>query len=134
MQTAGYSGKTLSEKLGLKPGTDAVVISPPDHYNELLGQEYQFIRAVTHVNQPTDFIHAFYTHEKDIANDFPSLVKNVKEKGMIWISWPKKSAKMESDLDENKIRQIGLKLGVVDIKVCAVDEIWSGLKFVHRKK
>ncbi|EMK21292.1 hypothetical protein LEP1GSC008_1725 [Leptospira kirschneri serovar Bulgarica str. Nikolaevo] len=79
-------------------------------------------------------MHVFEKEIKKLKKQFPKLVENLAEKGMIWISWPKGSSKVPTDLNENIVREIGLELGIVDVKVCAVSEIWSGLKFYRRKK
>lgn len=81
-----------------------------------------------------DFIHVFTQNLKNFENEFLRCKKYLKKDGMLWISWPKKSSKVPTDLDENVIREFGLKNGLVDVKVCAIDEIWSGLKFVYRVK
>jgi hypothetical protein len=85
-------------------------------------------------NQALDFIHLFVVTQKDFENDYLKLKPMLTKTGMLWISWPKKTSGMATDLDENKIRAFGLTHGLVDVKVCAVDEIWSGLKFVYRTK
>jgi hypothetical protein len=77
-------------------------------------------------------VHAFYMSSKTLAKELPSLMKSIKQNGVIWISWPKKAAKMDTDISEDTIRNLALKIGMVDIKVCAVDEVWSGLKLVIR--
>lgn len=112
---------------------NAIVLHPPDDYNKLLGKDQHLVKHVTQLKETVDFIHAFYTEKKDLKKEFSILAKNLNVKGMIWISWPKKTSHVRSDLDENIVRDIGLALGVVDVKVCAVSEIWSGLKFLRRK-
>ena len=80
------------------------------------------------------FIHAFFVNSQKLDQQFPALKKALDQSGSLWISWPKKAAKVETDITENTVREIGLRHGLVDIKVCAVDEVWSGLKFVYRLK
>lgn len=134
MKTTGYSGKSLVQKLGLKLGLQAVVVHAPPHYSKLLGPDDLLIDKVEKVISSSDFIHAFFIEKRLLEKEFPTFVQLLNEKGMIWISWPKKSSLIQSDLDENVVRNIGLALGIVDVKVCAVDENWSGLKFLRRKK
>jgi hypothetical protein len=93
--------------------------------------EFQVARKLT---SNLDFVHLFSTSRRDLAGAFPKLKKALKSDGMAWISWPKKSSGVNTDLDENIVRALGLKSGLVDVKVCAVDEVWSGLKFVFRLK
>jgi len=131
--TAGYSGTPLPKKLGLKPGIRAAVLHAPKHYAKLIGP-VPGVRLVSRMSPGMDFLHVFFTRGKDLAAEFPKLKKALDSAGMLWISWPKKSSKLETDLDENLVRAIGLSHGLVDVKVCAVDEDWSGLKFVYRVK
>lgn len=132
--TAGYSGTPLIEKLGLKEGFRARIVNAPDHYWALVGP---LPPSVTLVDDDTagpdlDFIHCFTTRRDDLETAFPALQAQLAQRGMLWISWPKAAAKMETDLNENIVRGIGLRNGLVDVKVCAVDAQWSGLKFVRR--
>jgi len=127
--SAGYSGTPLAKKLGLKAGLKVCFINEPSGYAKTLG--------MTNTKWPAkelDFAQFFTKRAAELRKEFPVLVASIKPNGMIWISWPKKSSKVESDLDENVIRDIGLAAGIVDVKVCAVDETWSGLKFVKRLK
>jgi hypothetical protein len=131
MNSAGYSKRPLADKLGLKPGMRAAILGAPAGYPAL--------DAVTLVDPPAhplDFAHLFVTHRADLDAAFPALKAALASSGMIWISWPKKAnaTKLHTDLDENLIREIGLALGMVDVKVAAVDETWSALKFVYRLK
>ena len=128
---AGYSGKPLYQKLGIKPGARCLAIRPPEHYRDLLigveGAQF-FARA-----RPVDFVHVFCRRRKDVAPLFERALRSVVEGGMIWLSWPKKSSPLYVDLTEQDFRNHILPLGWVDVKVCAVDEDWSGLKFLRRK-
>lgn len=129
MNNAGYSQRPLAEKLGIKPGMRVAILNAPDGYPPL--------DAVTLVDPPAhplDLIHLFTTRRAELDAEFPTLKAALAPNGMIWISWPKKAAKVPTDLDENLIREIGLALGLVDVKVAAVDAVWSGLKFVYRLK
>ena len=123
---AGYSGTPLAKKLGIKEGMRCLAVEQPQNYFELL--ETSFAKA----NKDLDFIHVFSTEFKVFSKLFLSNKKLLKKDGMMWITWPKKSSKVPTDLDENIIRDFGLKNGLVDVKVCAVDDTWSGLKFVYR--
>jgi hypothetical protein len=127
---AGYSGTPLAKKLGIKDDYKCIVIGESKNYFELLSPlpNAKFIKT----GKDVDFIHIFTTTLKDFSKLFLSNKKLLKKDGMMWISWPKKSAKVPTDLDENIIRDFGLKNGLVDVKVCAVDDTWSGLKFVYR--
>jgi hypothetical protein len=132
---AGYSGTPLVKKLGLKEGFRLCVIHEPvEYWNWISPLPEGAIRATKSFKGEFDFIHLFVTEKKIFEKDFIDSRKRLKKDGMLWISWPKKSSKVVTDLDENIIRDYGLKNGLVDVKVCAVDETWSGLKFVFRLK
>lgn len=132
--TAGYSGKPLIEKLGIKEGTKCAALNAPNHYLALLGTLPDGVKIQSRLRKEMDFIHFFSVEAGELAKKFPLLVKSLANKGTIWISWPKKTSSITTDLTEHVVREIGLKLGVVDVKVCAVDEDWSGLKFLRRRK
>lgn len=130
---AGYSGTPLLKKLGIKPGYSMIVINEPSAYWEWLAPLPE--DALVNVKKgEADFIHLFVKERKIFEKEFIKNKKRMKKDGMFWISWPKKSSKVASDLDETIIRDFGLKNGLVDVKVCAVDETWSGLKFMFRLK
>lgn len=133
--TVGYSGKPLIEKLGLKDGQRSRFVGAPDHYWALLGPLPQTMtRCDDDDARGLDFIHAFVTRRNALNYLFPPLMVQLGPRGMLWVSWPKRAARIETDLDENAVRNIGLRCGLVDVKVCAVDGQWSGLKFVRRVK
>ncbi len=90
--------------------------------------------TIVELNGPVDYIHLFTKSKDELQTQFPILKAALAQNGLLWISWPKKASKVTTDLNENIVREIGLQNGLVDIKVCAVDEIWSGLKFVYRLK
>lgn len=128
---AGYSGTPLTKKLGIKPGQKCLLIDEPPKYFDWISplpEDIKFVKS----GKDLDFVHLFVKEFKVFSKQFNSNKKLLKKDGMMWISWPKKSAKIPTDLDENIIRDFGLKNGLVDVKVCAVDETWSGLKFVYR--
>jgi hypothetical protein len=130
---AGYSGTPLVKKLGIKPGDAIAIIDAPENYWDLLGE---LPKGVTVENGGTglNFIHVFVTEAAALAARIDSLRQRIKPNGMIWVSWPKKAAKVPIDLNENVVREIALAQGLVDVKVAAIDEKWSGLKLVIRVK
>jgi hypothetical protein len=129
---AGYSKRTLVEKLGIKPSTRVVALSAPPSYPSLLGPLPTGSSLHSRLPSASGFIHKFARTRDDLAADFPRLARALTDNGTLWISWPKRASGMETDLTEDIVRDIGLKEGLVDVKVCAVDEVWSGLKFVRR--
>jgi hypothetical protein len=125
---AGYSGTPLAKKLGIKEGFKIALYNQPDYYFNLFTDFPENVKLIN--KGKVDFIHYFVKEEKQIQKDIKQLKDQIEQNGMIWISWPKKSSKVETDVTEDVIRSIALKNGLVDVKVCAVDEIWSGLKLV----
>ena len=132
MSMAGYSGTPLVKKLGITKSV--VVINEPSTYRKLLGPAASEI-AFTH-QPPTgsDFVHLFTTRRDELREQLSKLRTTISEAGTIWVSWPKKSSGVPTDVTEDVIRAVALPLGFVDIKVCAVDETWSGLKLVIRRQ
>lgn len=133
MKTAGYSGTPLHKKLGVKAGHKVWFSGAPDGYETELAKGGSF-DAAKKLAKDMDFIHFFTDSRKALNHELPKLRNSMKPAATLWISWPKKSSGVATDLDENLVREMGLKAGLVDVKVCAVDEIWSGLKFVFRLK
>ncbi len=131
---AGYSKRSLVQKLGIKPGMTFVVLGAPPDYAETLGELPEGARLQTQLRGPLKFIHFFSTQRNELEGRFAALKKALAPDGALWISWPKGASKVPTDLTENVVREMGLRHGLVDIKVCAVDETWSGLKFVYRIK
>lgn len=131
---AGYSGTPLLKKLGIKEGFVIRVIGEPENYWDDLGVLPEQTR-VTSKSEPDslDFIHFFCKEAILLHQEILNLKSSLKKTGMLWISWPKKASKIETDLGDMIVRNTGLEAGLVDIKVCAVDDVWSGLKFVYRK-
>jgi alkylation response protein AidB-like acyl-CoA dehydrogenase len=129
---AGYSKRTLPEKLGIKPGTRIVALGAPPAYSALLGTLPSGATLHTRLPSECGFIHRFVRRRDELAANFPRLARALNDAGVLWISWPKKASGVDTDLTENIVRGIGLAEGLVDVKVCAVDEVWSGLKFVRR--
>ncbi len=130
---AGYSGKSLIDKLGLKPGAKAIVIAPPAAYAALTDNAAIAPKKKAPATGSFDFIHLFVKAAADLARDLPKLEPRLADGGMIWVSWPKKTSKRFVDLTEDGIRKVCLPMGLVDVKVCAVDADWSGLKLCRRK-
>jgi hypothetical protein len=131
---AGYSKRSFINKLGIKAGQTLYLAHAPDNYDTTLGDLPADINQVDRLNGPLDFIQFFTKSRVELETEFPGLKRALALDGMLWISWPKKASKVKTDLDENIVREIGLQNGLVDVKVCAVDEVWSGLKFVYRVK
>ena len=129
---AGYSNTPLIRKLGIKEGYRAYVLQPPAHYFDWLSPLPDDIQFRSTLAGTFDFIHLFVTEEPVFRREFLKAKKHLAKSGMLWVSWPKKASKVATTLDENKVRDFGLLNGLVDVKVCAVDEVWSGLKFVFR--
>ena len=133
--SVGYSGTPLIKKLGIKPGLAIRVVQAPEAYWDWISPLPEEIKVLTRAKKEgADFIHLFTKERKKFEREFLKLKVELKKDGMLWVSWPKRSSKVASDLDENIIRNFGLNNGLVDVKVCAVDEVWSGLKFMYRVK
>lgn len=131
---AGYSGKPLFEKLGLKTGQRAFLWNAPDHYQAELKPLKSSIQLKSRMKGPFDFIHFFTANKGELEERLPKLKQELDHSGCVWVSWPKKSSGVSTDLTENVVRDLALSCGLVDVKVCAVDETWSGLKLVYRLK
>ena len=131
---AGYSGTPLAKKIGIKEGSRiALVNAPQDFQSELeeLPDNVQFIRPSA---KSLDIILFFVLTEQTLAKDFSKLAARLTANGMIWIAWPKKSSGVATDLTFDRVQRLGLTAGLVDVKICAIDDTWSGLKFVYRLK
>ncbi|MEZ4860054.1 MAG: hypothetical protein R3C14_02045 [Caldilineaceae bacterium] len=132
-QRAGYSQRPLAAKLGIKAHDRCAVLQTPSNYRDLIAPLPEPLFLVTALVQNLNFVHFFTTARAELMAQFPHLKAAILKDGMIWISWPKRSAKAVTDLDETVVRTIGLEQGLVDVKVAAIDHFWSGLKFVYRK-
>ena len=130
---AGTSGKSLSQKLGLKPGFRIFVDGAPADYRGIVGEWPGGASLMARATAPLDMVHVFASQAKGLAAKLTRYRKLIAPDGMIWVSWPKKASKVPTDISEDVIRTIALPMGFVDVKVCAVDEVWSGLKLVVRK-
>lgn len=132
---AGYSGTPLLKKLGIKPGYSVLFVNHPKHILELLGDfPDDTILVDNNYTEPINFIHVFCRNEDELHNFFPPLKEKLAKDGTLWVSWIKKSSKTKTNITGNEVRALGLHIGLVDVKVCAVDEDWSGLKFMYRKE
>ena len=130
---AGYSGKPLTQKLGIKPGFCIFVSGAPKTYDALVGGLPDGAKIIARLKAPLDVVHLFATKAAGLANKLSGCRDAIAPDGMIWVSWPKKSSGVATDLSDVAVRDIALRLGLVDVKVCAIDETWSGLKFVIPK-
>ena len=130
---AGYSGTPLAKKLGIKEGTTVLAVSAPDGYLRLLEPLPPAVQFVDRLSKATDVVHVFATNRSELKKSLAMFRRRLKPTGAVWVSWPKRAAGVPTDITENTIRELALPMGFVDIKVCAVDEIWSGLKLVIRK-
>lgn len=133
MTTAGYSGRPVAVKLGYKPGFRYRRENAPADYDVIVGELPEGALQVQDEAE-LDLVHVFVMSEEQLAVRLPELRRMIASNGMIWISWPKKSSGIESDLSDSVVRRHGLQNELVDIKVCAVNEVWSALKFVIPKK
>lgn len=127
----GYSGKPLFQKIGLKPGMRCLPLNAPDHFNDLMAGA----DGVTYLATPqeADVVYLFCPDRATLDRDHQTALSHVAWGGMLWVSWPKKSSKLFKDLTEDGLREVLLPTGWVDVKVCAVNQDWSGLKFLRRK-
>jgi hypothetical protein len=130
VQTQGYSGTPLAKKLGIKDGSRIRLVNAPAYYFELFTDLPPGIKLLKDKKTKKDIIHYFTTSFKLLEKDIVELKNEIEQDGMIWVSWPKKASKVATDITEDLIRAMALANGLVDIKVCAVDEVWSGLKLV----
>lgn len=132
--TAGYSGTPLAKKLGLKPGMRAWACGMPDHVRAEIDRDAPPLEWLAQPDPPVDLAHIFVRHAAALDCELRMLLPLIARDGTIWVSWPKKASKVPTDITEDVIRAIALPLHLVDVKVCAVDETWSGLKLVIRRE
>ena len=131
---AGYSGTPLAKKLGIKEGSRVALVNAPKDFPSLLDDLPRDVKFLKPASKSLDLILFFVLTERILARDFAKLADRLTTNGMIWIAWPKKSSGMTTDLTFDRVQRIGLDAGLVDVKICAIDETWSGLKFVYRVK
>jgi hypothetical protein len=130
----GYSGTPLPKKVGIKPGFHIALLETPPDVRKELSPALGTSTITKNGKSPLDFAMVFTKSKDALIDEFKRITLQLAPAGMLWVSWPKKSSGVATDLDENVVRQLGLAAGLVDVKVCAVTEVWSGLKFVRRVK
>jgi hypothetical protein len=131
---AGYSGTPLAQKLGIKTGQKVVAIGTPAGYSKLLAPLPDAVSFARKATAGAGFVHLFISERKALEKELKRLRKLLADTGVLWVSWPKKSSGVATDVTEDVIRAVALPLGFVDVKVCAVDETWSGLKLMVRRE
>jgi hypothetical protein len=131
---AGYSQRSLVEKLGIKAGTRIAILNPPPGYRATLGQLPPGVRVASTPRGQVAFIHVFTKARTELEQRLPALLRALEPAGALWVSWPKKASGVATDITEDVVRAIALPTGLVDVKVAAVDDVWSGLKLVRRLK
>jgi hypothetical protein len=130
---AGYSGTPLAKKLGFKEGFRAGLVNPPTGFPKELDPLPDDVEIIVgRLPKQLDLIILFTDSQRALKREFKNLARKLVQNGMLWIAWPKRASRIATDLSDNNVRQIGLEAGLVDVKVCAVNDIWSGLKFVYR--
>ena len=131
---AGYSGTSLAKKLGIKEGSRLCLLDAPANYQTLVAPLPAGVELGQRMGRATDIVHVFSTKRAQLGKALRAALAKLRSDAVIWASWPKKSSKVPTDITEDVIRELALPLGLVDIKVCAIDEVWSGLKRVVRKE
>lgn len=133
MSDVGYSGTPLAKKLGIKAGSLVFTVNAPDNYEQLLDPVPESCKITTETASEIDIVHLFTNSGDELFGELARLRNVIKQDGMIWVSWYKKAAKLPTEITEDTVREAAFPLGLVDVKVCAVDEKWSALKVVIRK-
>jgi hypothetical protein len=131
---AGYSGTPLAQKLGIKEGSRVFASGAPERFTDALEPWPLGAIEVDRIDQRTDVIHVFEKSRAKLVRTLATILKKMRQDAAVWVSWPKKASKVPTDITEDVIREVALPMGLVDVKVCAVDETWSGLKLVVRKE
>lgn len=131
---AGYSGTPLVKKLGIREGSRVTFVNAPSDFRKTLGQMPANAKVVSQTQEGLDLVLLFVKRESELARSFATLAARLQPAGMLWVAWPKKSSGVATDLTFTNVQSLGLAAGLVDTKICAVDETWSGLKFVFRLK
>ena len=132
--SAGYSGTPLVKKLGIKAGYRIAILNAPENYAETLGTLPEDVTLMDWLGESLDFIHFFTKDRAELEQEFPALKAALAMDGMLWVSWPKRAAKVPTNMTEDVVREIALANGLVDVKIAAIDAVWSGLKLVYRVK
>ena len=131
---AGYSGTPLAKKLGFKGGSRVRISNAPDDYLDLVSPRPDNLQISKSIRKDIDIWHFFTKSAVELKQQLPRQIKAIRQDGMIWVSWPKKTSQVATDVSEDVIREVALPLGLVNVKVCAIDDTWSGLKLVIRKE
>lgn len=131
---AGYSGTPLAKKLDFKAGFRVRTSNAPDNYLDLVSPRPEGVQISAVLRKEIDIWHFFTKSESALKTALPKMKSAIRQDGMIWVSWPKKAARVATDMSEDVVRRHALPIGLVDVKVCAVDDVWSGLKLVIRKE
>jgi hypothetical protein len=131
---AGYSGTPLARKLDIKPGTALALLSAPDGFEATLDGLPDDVRIRHRIQGRLDTVVSFQTRRAELEKRLPRVLDAMDKTGALWVAWPKKASKVPTDITEDVVREVVLPLGLVDVKVCAIDEVWSGLKIVWRKE
>ena len=131
---AGYSGTALPQKLGIKSGLAVVTINAPTNYLRLLGAIPESVTFSDCLKSDSNFVHVFINNRSELERRLSVLREKIADTGTVWVSWPKRSSGVPTDVTEDVVRAVALPLGFVDVKVCAIDETWSGLKLVVRRE
>lgn len=132
--SVGYSGKPIAGKLGIKEGFRVAILNAPNDYEDKLGPILKRVTLSRRMDGHFDLIQIFATDESTLQRQFRASKGAIRQDGAIWVSWPKRSSGLQGDLGESEVRETGLKNGFVDVKICAIDETWSALKFVTRSR
>jgi hypothetical protein len=132
--SVGYSGTPLAKKLGMKPGSRVCALEAPEDYEQLLAPLPENVEFQGRPGALTDIVHVFATQRVKLAKQLSLLRQKLDSGAAIWVSWPKRASKVPTTITEDVIRELAFPLGLVDVKVCAVTEVWSGLKLVVRKE
>jgi hypothetical protein len=133
-ELAGYSGTPLAKKLGFREGSRVRISSAPENYLSLVSPRPENVLISKALRKEIDIWHFFTRSSAELNEQLPKLMQAISQDGMIWVSWPKKASRVPTDVTEDLIRKVALPLGLVDVKVCAVYDTWSGLKLVIRKE
>lgn len=134
MATAGYSRTPLVRKLGFKPGMRAHYVAAPDGFETLLGELPDGVRVLARPAGELDLVVLFALSRAELERRLPGLHARLRQDGMVWVAWPKRASKVLTDMTEDVVRDVALPRGLVDVKVCAIDDMWSGLKLVIRRE
>ncbi len=133
-QTAGYSGTPLVRKLGVKPGMRVHYVAAPEGFGALLGELPDGVRVLARAAPELDLVMLFVVSRAELERRLGGLHAKLAQDGMVWVAWPKRASKVPTDMTEDVVRDVALPRGLVDVKVCAIDETWSGLKLVIRRE